>query len=509
MAGLHCAYLLARGGVRATVYEASSRVGGRMYSARGTFPDGQVAELGGELIDTGHLTMHALAQELEILLDDREAGPGEDIAADIWWVAGNAVPDATILEQFRLVAPKMAELEAMADADDTVFEQLDNTSMAAWFDDNLSEVPELKSVLTNAYRGEYGRELEEQSVLNLLYLIGSGELQEFHIFGASDERYHTHTGSETFPQKLAARLQDGQIVLDHRLVHAAKSDGAGYSLTFEDAAGGRHQVEADYVVFALPFSVLRAVDLSGLELSEDKQRVISELGYGTNAKVMGAFRSRIWREQHAASGSVTSDEPFQQCWDTSIGQAGTSGLLTNFLGGKQGEKSGEGEAESFYTSVTLPGVDTVFPGARDAYLANTAVRMHWPSHAYTRGSYACYTPGQWAFYGTEGLPEHDGALQFCGEHTSLENQGYMEGAAETGALVAGALLELLGVEPAEQHAALLALKRTLPQPAFGERVSPRSYLHRARVMRQTLRELGESPLTRLEPPACTTGRHGG
>ena len=66
------------------------------------------------------------------------------------------------------------------------------------------------------------------------------------------------------------------------------------------------------------------------------------------------------------------------------------------------------------------------------YLAATAVRMHWPSYPLTKGSYACYAPGQWAFWGTEGLPENRDTLHFCGEHTSLDFQGYMEGAAESG-----------------------------------------------------------------------------
>jgi NADPH-dependent 2,4-dienoyl-CoA reductase/sulfur reductase-like enzyme len=35
MAGLYCAYVLKNAGVRATVYEASTRTGGRIYSARG------------------------------------------------------------------------------------------------------------------------------------------------------------------------------------------------------------------------------------------------------------------------------------------------------------------------------------------------------------------------------------------------------------------------------------------------------------------------------------------
>ena len=54
IAGLTCAYRLHQAGVPVRVLEAQNRVGGRISSLRGHFPDGQVAELGGELIDTGH-----------------------------------------------------------------------------------------------------------------------------------------------------------------------------------------------------------------------------------------------------------------------------------------------------------------------------------------------------------------------------------------------------------------------------------------------------------------------
>src|SRR5689334_20132678 len=50
MAGLTAAHVLALAGVRAEVYEASLRTGGRMYTLRG-LPGDQLVELGGELVD--------------------------------------------------------------------------------------------------------------------------------------------------------------------------------------------------------------------------------------------------------------------------------------------------------------------------------------------------------------------------------------------------------------------------------------------------------------------------
>ena len=78
LAELTCAYRLAQAGVWATAYEANTRVGGRCWTRRGDFADGQIAEHGGELIDQGHTAIRQLAQELGLALDNvlRAEAPG-------------------------------------------------------------------------------------------------------------------------------------------------------------------------------------------------------------------------------------------------------------------------------------------------------------------------------------------------------------------------------------------------------------------------------------------------
>jgi monoamine oxidase len=70
LAGLTCAYRLKQSDLIATVYEANTRLGGRCWTRRGDFEQGQVAEHGGELIDQGHTTIRQLAQELGLPLDN-------------------------------------------------------------------------------------------------------------------------------------------------------------------------------------------------------------------------------------------------------------------------------------------------------------------------------------------------------------------------------------------------------------------------------------------------------
>jgi monoamine oxidase len=462
MAGIHCAYRLKEGGIDATVYEAQNRVGGRMFSARGQFPQApdQVCELGGELIDTGHTTLHALAAELGITLDDREETAG--IKKDTWWVNGGEVPEATITQQFVAVAPVFQAAFDAAESDDEAFTTLDETSLDQWLQDNVpvATYPELHAVLQAAYRGEYGLENTEQSALNLIYLIGFDEPDPFRIFGVSDERYHTHDGNDTFPTRLAGALDPAQVALEHKLV-AARGSGTSFELDFETPAGPK-TVQATRIVFAVPFSVLREVDLSELELSDDKRTMIDTLGYGTNAKVMAGFSSKPWRETHMASGALTSDLGVQQTWETSIGQGGTHGVLTNFLGGMQGLASEAGTPDAWIQGV-LPDLETVWPGITPTY-TGTAVRMHWPTVPTMKGSYACYHPGQWAFWGTEG--EREGNVHFCGEHTSLDFQGFMEGAAETGALVAAEILDDQGRTKPQGLLAALGPKLVVPQSCY-------------------------------------------
>jgi monoamine oxidase len=483
LAGIHCAYRLAEAGVNVVVYEAWNRIGGRTFSTSEGAPAGMMIELGGELIDSNHATLWTLADELGITLDDRFtlAPPGET-----FFIGGTAVDEATILSQWMAVAPSMVTMVEAADSDDAAYEQYDNQTLRAWLDEHvpIATYPELHVILDVAYRGEFGLENDEQSALNLLYLMDPETLDEFRIFGDSDERWNANGGSQQFVTRMAEVLTDEQLLLDRRLVAAREGDGGGYVLTFQDTDGNMTDVEAEHVVFALPFTTLRECDLTGLTLSNTKRQIIAELGYGTNTKIMGTFSAPIWRDDFDASGTVTSDLPFQQCWDSSIGQAGTEGIIANFLGGDAGVDSGTGSAEQWYTTQVLPGLEQVFPGTTALYVADSAVRMHWPSVPTHKGSYTCYRPGQWATWALEGVRE--GNLHFCGEHCSPEFQGWMEGAAETGGLVAMEIIDDLGASASARHVELVTRATQLvPHPCYHGDLAPRlRWSTRRRLLRQ-------------------------
>jgi monoamine oxidase len=441
MAGLAVAHYLEQAGVRTTVYEGSMRPGGRMFTQKGAPLQGdQLVELGGELVDSNHVVIPTLCMEYGLTLDDLvTATPG--LKQDIFYFNGAELVEADIVTAFTPVAEKMA-IAVASEEDETEFERIDNLTIPQWLEQDamLPDGNVLRELLEVAYLEEYGLEVEMQSAWNLLYLIDSETPDPFRIFGDSDERFHIHEGSGALPEAIATRLGD-QVVLDHKLTKVVQN-GAKYTLTFM-SAGAEVVVEVDHVVYALPFTKLREVDLTASGLSEDKLTVITEMGYGTNAKLMMQFTARPWETMHNSNGSVITDhEQLQSTWATSRGQAGPQGILTNFVGGNRGVAMGTGDAES-QAAMVLPWIDTIFAGTSATYIAGSAIRQHWPSYEWTKGSYACYRPGQWAFYGTEGIRE--GNQHFCGEHCSEDFQGYMEGAAETGALVAAEICDDLDV----------------------------------------------------------------
>jgi monoamine oxidase len=230
------------------------------------------------------------------------------------------------------------------------------------------------------------------------------------------------------------------------VLESLRRDAAGTHVLAFRRGSASHEVRARRVVLALPFTTLRQVRLD-LDLPPAKRRAIGELRYGTNAKLMIGFDERVWRTRHASSGSTYSDLAPQTTWETSRMQAGAAGILTNFTGGRHGLAIGEGTPKS-QADLAAQQLDAIFPGLSSARAGAREARFHWPSHPWTLGSYACFTPGQWTtIRGAIGEPV--GELHFAGEHCAFDNQGFMEGGCETGEWAARALL---GETPARRAA---------------------------------------------------------
>lgn len=453
MAGLHCTYRLAKLGVSVSLYDAAKRTGGRMFTDRTTFPEGQHCELGGELIDTGHVTMHDLATEFGIELLDYKQDDAT-LAQLVAHFGGRTLTDEEILTAFEPIAQAIdAALATLKDPEAIPTynepnggEALDALSIRAWLDQaGIPTSNPARQLLEVAYTGEFGLETDVSNSLNLITFI-STDTTQLELFGESDERFHTKNGNDTFTQKLTEALDPSVLHLERKLTRLESLSDGRYQLTFQKPDGSSEDVQADHVVLALPFTLLREVDLR-VELPEVKKKVIAELGYGTNSKLMVGFSSRPWRTQYHSDGSTYTDVGYMQTWDTSRLQPGQGGIITNFVGGQKGLDIGTGTPEQ-QAATFIEGFNRVFPGMSSASTGKVS-RMVWPTYPLTKGSYAAYKVGQYTTL-TGSEIERVGNLHFCGEHTSMDAQGYMEGAAITGAMAADEVAADLKVRTEER-----------------------------------------------------------
>jgi monoamine oxidase len=333
-------------------------------------------------------------------------------------------------------------------------EALDRMPLSAWLD-AAGASGWMRALLEVAYATEYGLEIDDQSSLNLLMMIDA-KPEPFKVFGESDERFRVRGGNDSVTAALARGL--GPRIETNSVLEAVGQSADGrLSLTVRRGSAS-HVVPAAYVVLALPFTLLRDVRID-LELPPAKRKAIAELGYGTNAKLMVGFSDRVWRTRHRTNGSLMSDLAFQTTWETSRHQAGRAGVLTNFTGARHGVEVGAGSAADQAAAVVRD-LEAVWPGVAEARAGQKEVRFHWPSHPWTRGSYASYRVGQWtAICGAEGEPV--GRLHFAGEHCSLTAQGFMEGGCETGEAAAAAILRQMAVSrPAATEGATAGGYRT-------------------------------------------------
>lgn len=448
LAGLTCAYRLKQAGITATIYEANTRLGGRCWTRRGDFLDGQTAEHGGELVDQGHASIRHLAQELKLPLDNLLAAEANG-TEPFFYFAGSRYSYTQATRDLKAIWRKLHR-DLSAAGYPTLYNlstprgrQLDQMSIVDWIEQTVpgGRLSQLGRLLEVAYTIEYGAECEQQSALNLLYLLGYNSPGQFSLFGASNEKYRVRGGNDRIVSALAQAL-DSQIVVGTALVAVKRTAAGGFVLTFQSGAG-MFDVAADKVVLALPFSILRCcVDLSQSDFSALKRMAIDEQGMGSNSKLNLQFSQPAWTSLLRCNGDTFSDTGYQASWDVTRGQSGQSGILVGYSGGAPADAFAGGTPAG-HAANFLGQLAPVLPGVSGYYNGRATVDC-WKANPYSRGSYSFWKVGQYTrFAGIEGA--QDGNAHFCGEHTSIDSQGYLNGATETGERAASEIAADLGV----------------------------------------------------------------
>jgi monoamine oxidase len=425
LAGLSAARALEARGAAVTVVEARGRVGGRVWTLRDAFANRQHAEAGADLIEGEQEHVLGLARALGLqpvrILRDSFGFYGPDHRGTRRIQTGPST-FATIGKYLRPLLEDFTMAEQRWDS--PVAAAIGRRSVLQWLDE-IDAPARLKA----GVRGLRGFFLADPEDLSLLPVV-----EQFAASGppGRDRIYRIKGGNDRLASGIVRRLR-GALLLNTMVRRVVQHDDR-VTVAIEALGQPHTEISAEYFVCALPASTARGV-LFEPALPEPQQEAIAHLRYGCATRLLLQFERRFWRKRGRPNAFGTDLET-GAVWDGNEQQKGPQGILSFLAGGR----ASPALQEILKTEGARGVADRIGWLGRPARLLASQTIV-WDHDPLARGGYAYFDPGfnpLWRAW----LSRAAGRVVFCGEHTSIKYQGYMNGAIETGLRAAAEIAAL-------------------------------------------------------------------
>ncbi len=430
LAGLAAAHELVEAGHDVTVLEARSRAGGRVQTLRGHFADGLYAEAGATNVFDHHAATLKYLRLAGVELDPIPYGAG----ATVYHLRGRRIPArpdapvdwpldlppgerglgrAALWERYCGAFLKGLDQADLAGEPASALWPYDRLTFAEFLRDRGAS-SEVLALLRLGIPDHGGDGINRASAL---YMI-----RELAHRVPLKQGYAIRGGSDCFPRALAARL--GERVHYGSPVVAIEQNTAGVRVVCE-RAGERMALAAERLVCALPFTMLKRVDVAPA-FSPAKRRAIDTLPYTSVVRVHVQCRRRFWVDE-GLSGTAATDLRVMSVFDGSAAQPGPRGVLGSYTSGAHARA-----LAALGESGMLRAVRDDMRKAHPALTDNDegAIAKVWDDDEWARGGYAWFEPGQMAAL-LPHIATPEGRVHFAGEHASAW-PGWMQGALESG-----------------------------------------------------------------------------
>ncbi len=432
VAGLVAAFELVRQGHEPLVLEAQHRVGGRVRTIR-DFAPGLYAEAGAMRIPRVHDLTLAYCD-----LFGLELRP---------FVMGN--PNTLVY----IDGKRMTIAEADANHDKLPFDLADHEKGKTW--------TQLWNEATSEFRQRYEeggvgsldsllREFDQYSIREFLTMRGfsEGALELYgvmsfreanmnaavveqlrEIVGKSFEDMQEIVGGlDLLPRAFYENLKP--YVRFGAEVTSIDQTPVSVTVHYKQGAAGRMSVTGDYAICAIPFSVLRDIEIMNTPFSRPKQKAIRELNYNASTKILFQTRHRFWEQEDGIVGGTTvTDLPIRRIVYPSFSnpddERGT--LLASYTWGQDALRWGA-MSPSDMIEQALEDVAQVHPSVTKEFEVGAV--QDWYGDPYARGAFALFEPEQQTRL-QDAIVAPEGRIHFAGEHTSLYH-AWIQGALESG-----------------------------------------------------------------------------
>ncbi len=434
LAGLSAAFELTQAGHDVTILEAQMRPGGRVLTLRQPFSDGLYAEAGAARVPGNHDLTLKYAKLFNLTLD-----PYQRNASELARVVYHHKRRFTVQpdEDFNLLAhfPLDLTLEERELGFDGLWQKYLRPAIEEMGDRNSPDWPPQSAkkydhMTVEELMREQGASPGVVAAINFALDRHHDDRRPSALWAlagwyddtGSEQMYKIRGGTDLLPKAFAARLAEkiryGSPVV--RIEHDTRS----VRLVFSQA--GVHQtIAGDYLICAIPYSVLRDVEISP-PFTPEKQRAVAELTFTPAARVFLQFKRRFWLEE-GFSGFAETDV-LHSIWNPTFDQPGPRGILLSFLWDSRARDL-TAMTEDERINYTLKYMEKIFPGIRHHF--EGGVTKSWGDDPWARGCSVYLKPGQV----TSLLPyiaRHEGRIHFAGTHTYPQEAGWMQGAFVSG-----------------------------------------------------------------------------
>lgn len=430
LSGLAAAWNLMNRGYDVRVLEAQSIPGGRVKTIREPFRGGGYAEAGAVRIPNNHrYTM----KYVKLMGLESKLVAYEDDGKRLWHLEGKrfTTPDG----EWPLAGLKPEEkanplamlgnywgpgFQAVGNPTSADFPTpsaltLDPYTLAEFFRRNGASEAWLKVFF--ATEGTIGR-VNTLAVTALEAAPNEGEFTK---------TYGLKGGNDQLPRALARSLGK-RVTYESPVVRLAhRRDGVTVTVRNRH---GQHEIEGDHCICALPFPVLRDVEITPA-FSEAKMDAIEGYGLAAISRVYFQTRTRFWRNDPlGALGGLNmagTDTPIERIWNTSQLQPDpVMGMVQSYMFDENALAFAR-IAPSERVSTWTRRVDQVLPGLRSQVVAT--YQKAWHEDRWAKGAFAFVKPNEFGRM-WPAARRIEGAVHFAGEHTSPWG-AYQNGALES------------------------------------------------------------------------------
>ncbi len=440
LSGLMAARHLHRAGYSVQVFEARSRVGGRMWGR--PLPSGAWIDFGGQWVGGTHQRFRALLDEYGIRRFPSPAhgstvlcfeGRRFEFRGFFQGFPEGEAPGVSppewedAMDAWARFSELSSQLQTLPPATQPSLPAWDGQTFADWIREN-TRTPFGSWYFSYMVRavGYLGpTEPEEVSLLHVL--LG----QRFAPQAEHPEAELIHGGAGQIPARIAAELRP-RLHLECP-VHRIENSPEG--LTMETAAG---RFAGRFAILALPPLLADSIAFSPA-LPRPRQEVQRRMKMGRCAKILVSYERPFWRERGLAGIGIGNLPWIELCADSSDPER-IVGVMAAFVVGERYSRWSAFPSETRRQAI-LGDLATYFGPA--AHSPASYDEVDWPSDPWTRGAFAGYLPpGMWTSSGTA-LTESVGPIHWAGTESATEWPGFFEGALAAAESAAAAVAKRL------------------------------------------------------------------